>query len=333
VLDARMLLVQGRSDGERSFDQAELDFSAARHGMAAWLAEPAPMGSLEFVSPEASIAGAFVVKEPALLVDDLLGAFEAVGPGFREKLEQFRQESGLDLRADIAAPLGGELAFALDGPLLPEPAWKLVFEVYDPTRLELTIETAVRRLDEEMRKAGKTGVVVDRLEQDGRSWYSAGLVGGSRPINWVYVDSFVVFAPERALLQRAIDTRASGVTLPHAPVFTSLLPTDGRINFSAVAFQNVGGAVGSIASKIAAAAGSDATAGKKKSTATSSTTGSAGLAWAYGETDRITMAASGPGGVFGLDLPTILALLGRGPALVAPHDGHPRPGAPTEGKK
>jgi hypothetical protein len=38
----------------------------------------------------------------------------------------------LNLRNDIAAPLGGEYAFAIDGPILPVPSWKLVFQVNDP---------------------------------------------------------------------------------------------------------------------------------------------------------------------------------------------------------
>jgi len=34
--------------------------------MASWLAAPGPMGALEFISPDANVVAAFVVKEPSL---------------------------------------------------------------------------------------------------------------------------------------------------------------------------------------------------------------------------------------------------------------------------
>ena len=40
---------------------------------------------------------------------------------------------------DITAPLGGEVTMAFDGPVLPTPRWKVIFEVYDPTTLQATI--------------------------------------------------------------------------------------------------------------------------------------------------------------------------------------------------
>ena len=45
----------------------------------------------------------------------------------------------LQLRAklyDIFSWRGGEYAFAIDGPILPTPSWKLVFEVNDPAHLQ-----------------------------------------------------------------------------------------------------------------------------------------------------------------------------------------------------
>ena len=52
--------------------RASLGFDGPRTGMAAWLADPAPMGALDYVSPEATIVTAFVVKSPSTIVDELL---------------------------------------------------------------------------------------------------------------------------------------------------------------------------------------------------------------------------------------------------------------------
>jgi hypothetical protein len=45
-------MVPGQSSG-----QMELSFTGPRHGVASWLAAPGPMGSLEFISPKALLAG------------------------------------------------------------------------------------------------------------------------------------------------------------------------------------------------------------------------------------------------------------------------------------
>ena len=75
------------------------------------------------VSPDARVAAAAIITEPALVLDELLalaGHDGADGDG----LQQMAGELGVDLRADIAATLGGEVTIALDGPLVPNPAWK-----------------------------------------------------------------------------------------------------------------------------------------------------------------------------------------------------------------
>ncbi|HXO27211.1 MAG TPA: FecR domain-containing protein, partial [Thermoanaerobaculia bacterium] len=52
--------------------RASLTFSQQRRGIAAWLAAPAPMGSLGFFSADANLVAAFVVKSPVDLLDELL---------------------------------------------------------------------------------------------------------------------------------------------------------------------------------------------------------------------------------------------------------------------
>ena len=58
-------------------------------------------------------------------------------------LAEAQAKLGLNVREELAAPLGGEVAVALDGPALPVPSWKLAVEVYDPARLEASIRKLV----------------------------------------------------------------------------------------------------------------------------------------------------------------------------------------------
>ena len=110
-----------------------IGFEGQRTGMAAWLADPAPMGSLDYVSPEATFVTAFVVKNPVVIVDELLVTYRRSATAAQEALATAQQQTGIDVRNDLAASLGGEFSLSLDGPPFPVPSWKLVTEVYDPS--------------------------------------------------------------------------------------------------------------------------------------------------------------------------------------------------------
>jgi ferric-dicitrate binding protein FerR (iron transport regulator) len=131
-LDAETLVVERHRDGEWYATNAEVQFSGPRRGVMAWLAEPAPMGSLDFVSPDAYIAASAVTKDAALMFDDLLDLVSAQDEEAFNQLRNLELLLGIDLRNDLAGSFGGEATFALDGPVLPIPSWKLIIEMYEP---------------------------------------------------------------------------------------------------------------------------------------------------------------------------------------------------------
>src|SRR5205814_296393 len=129
------------ADGDSTHREAVLSFDGARHGIASWLAAPGPMGALSFFSPDSTAVAAFVTKEPSLLIADVLASLSADERAqFDEGRAKFEAEHGWDPIDDLAKPLGGEVAVGIDGPVVPQPAWKLVVEVYDPARLQVGIE-------------------------------------------------------------------------------------------------------------------------------------------------------------------------------------------------
>ncbi len=150
----RYLVLERKVVAAESQTQAVLAFAGARRGIASWLAAPAPMGALDFVSQRAQGAAAFVFKGPSLVFDDLVALMATSDPKARDELARLESELDLNLREDLAATLGGEFALALDGPLLPTPAWKLVVEVYDPARLQASLERLVSRANDEAPSAG-----------------------------------------------------------------------------------------------------------------------------------------------------------------------------------
>src|SRR5262249_36828848 len=127
IMDLKHFIVEVKDEQGKPSNRAVLSFNPSDHGIASWLAAPGPMGALQFISPDANVVAAFVVKNPSALVDDLLGAMNAVDPSLQQHLAEFQSQTGVNIRDDLAAPMGGEFAFAVDGPMLPTPSWKLVF--------------------------------------------------------------------------------------------------------------------------------------------------------------------------------------------------------------
>ena len=140
---ARYFFAEQKEDGKQIVASASLGFDGPRTGMAAELAAPSSMGSLDYVSPDAIALLGFVVKDPGMIVDSVLSITQGSMAAAQQALDEERVEKGFNVRQDLAATLGGEFAVAIDGPLMPVPSWKLVSEIYDPARFQTTLQRFV----------------------------------------------------------------------------------------------------------------------------------------------------------------------------------------------
>ena len=199
----------------------------------------------------------------------------------------------MSLREDLARPLGGEFAVAVDGPMLPSPSWKVVLEVYDPARFEQALEKLLAGANQ---TAGTALARIDKEEADGRTYYV--LRGSKLPFEpqYTYDNGFLIAAPNRDLLLRAMEYRTTGYTLTRSEKFTKLLPRDGHTDFSAMVYQTLATALGPIADQITL------TPEQRSSLAAAGPS----LVLAYGEQDRIELASAGT--FFGLRLEQLLGL-------------------------
>lgn len=303
----RHLLIEQKRITDTAYHSAVLSFRGERGGVASWLAEPAPMGSLDFVSPDARFFTSFVFKDPKALLDDVYGMLRFGGNDVGAELRAFEEEIGLSLREDFAAVLGGEVTFALDGPMLPEPSWKLVMDVYDAARFQWTIERTIEAANVHLAAEGE-GPLSLREEQVGRHTYYA-IEGIPAAVHYTFSEGYFVAGPNRAILDQALRFRDSGYTIADASRFTSLLPTDGRVNFSGLFYQDLGGLLGELAGRLASGQLSEAQRQALEEIQADSTPT---LAYAYGERDRITLAAASDGDLFSSGL---FGLLGLGESL------------------
>lgn len=318
ILGARHVILQHRRIDGRAHNDAVMTFDGPRRGVAGWLAAPAPMGSLRYISPDAKLAAAAVMKSPVEIFDEVFAIVAAsghdCGPVVGEEphgcdpaaeLDRLQSEIGLSLRDDVAAALGGEVAMALDGPVVPEPAWKVIMEVYDPPKLVWALRQMVAHANVKLAQEGLPPVELVEESADGRIYY--GVVGNQKvqPMRFAFDEGYLIAAPNRALVDRAIRFHHSGYTLETSSRFTGLLPEDGRTNFSALVYQDALGLLDPLASRIAE---TDLTPEQRAALDALRSETDPILAYAYGEEDRIVFAASGIGDLFASGLPGLLGM-------------------------
>ena len=307
ILNLKYFVLDQKNSAGKTHTQATVSFNEAQRGIPSWLAAPGPMGSLEYISPDANVVAGFVVRDPVKLVDDLLGVIETVSPDLRKNLDKQQADRGLDIRRDIAAPLGGEFAFAIDGPILPTPSWKMVFEVNDSEHLQQALERIVSEINKEAAKFGKNGLVWDRAEIDGRNYYTLKSADFSVEVNYTYVNGYVVMGPSRAMVERSVRSQQAGYSLLHSSRFTAGLPADGNANFSAIFYHNLAPLVQPFAERIANSA-SNLPQEQQQAIKAMAADMPPTLAYAYAQGDSITFAANTEGGPFGLSPATILGV-------------------------
>lgn len=239
--NAQYLVAQHQQQGGNTTITADLYFSSPTTGAMAWLATPAPMGSLEFFSADTTLAAAMLLREPVSILDEL---------GEIDMPEDVDAAAELELFYSVIAVLGGEMAIGLDGPALPTPAWKAVIEAYDAEVLQAGIEQSIAQFNDysAANSLGAT-ITIATANVDGFSGYEVELtvdesvaVGewDSVSFNYVFVDGYLVAAPDTALIDRAIGFYESGSNLPTDKAFRDLLARDGYLDFSAVYFSRLG---------------------------------------------------------------------------------------------
>ena len=174
--------------------RVSLDFAGPRSGIAAWLASPAPMGSLDYISPEASAAAAAVTPNGGAIADQL----KAIAP---QELSAVREA--------LAGSLGGEFAIAVDGPLIPVPSWKLIAEVYDPVAAQSALERAAAIYTKDAANAGHRPLAVAQETFEGHTFHSISVPDGGPLLefHYTFADGYIVAGPSRGVVARALQIK------------------------------------------------------------------------------------------------------------------------------
>lgn len=244
------LIAEHREAGGVPINHLNVQFSGTRQRVASWLGSPAPVGSLDFVSPNAALAVAVLSKDPAAIADDMMSMMSSEKHG-TDEWNKAESETQIDFRNDIAANLGGEFLVALDGPVLPTPSWKAVIEVRDSDRLEATLEQLVNVIDSHIQDKDGHKIVIDTTQAGSQTFHTIRDTGSGKEIaQYTFSNGYMIIAPTRALLMDAIADHANGNSLSRSTSFRALLPKDENENYSAVAYQNLSPVISPLLSQV-----------------------------------------------------------------------------------
>jgi hypothetical protein len=248
IANAEFLMVHHTQDSNEANFNVELIFDSERSGIMSWLAEPAPMGSLDFFSINTAFVSASIIKSPQLILEEIK---RITG----ESLDTLSTESAdsklaVEISEDLLASFGGEMAFGLDGPALPTPSWKVVVEVNDEALLQETINRIIISVNNRHAESGAQLKIVP-MEMGEHNAYQIELSLQPKSsdsdanskinvaISYAYKDGYLIAAPNAAFLERAINQYNSGIGLLSSASFQALLARGGDFDFSALTFSRI----------------------------------------------------------------------------------------------
>ncbi len=301
--DVRYLIAEHREVNGQPENHLNLQFAGTRQRVASWLAAPAPIASLDFITPNAAIAVAVLSKSPKEIADDIMTMTGAGKEAQKQQWSEAESKLQIDFREDLAANLGGEFLLSLDGPVLPTPSWKAVIGVNDSARLEQTLERLTESIRNRTQGTSAHSIAIEASEAGGQRFYAVhDLATGNIPVQYTFSDGYMILAPSRALLMEALHTHASGDSLFRAAAFRALLPKDDNDNYSAVAYQNLSPVLAPLLSKLG---GEQADALRQLAADAKPT-----AICAWGKDNRVEVASDSR--LFGFDMLTLGALIDSG---------------------
>jgi len=241
----KYLFFEQRSPAGAEEHEVTLTFQDARRGMASWLADAGSGGAAEYLPADALLAGYVSMRQPGQLFQEFTTLMSNQQPAFKSDLSRLEDTLGAGFVGSLAAAMGTEAAFALQGFSASGPTWVMVALANDPAAIDGSLSKLVDTFNAEL-PAGeqdKRGTVTQE-SADGRTWTTLRVGGFPFGVTWTYDGGYLVAGSDRATAERAIATRNGGSALVWSAAFQAQLPASAGIHPSGFGWLNTKGALG-----------------------------------------------------------------------------------------
>jgi hypothetical protein len=242
LADMKHLFIEQRDLHGGEENGVTLAFNGPRTGLASWLASTGSGGAAEYISSDALFALYMSTREPRQLFDEVISRLGTLDGSSVDELTRTETELGISFANDLAAALGTEAAFALEGFSVAGPVWVLSALVHDPTTLDSTILRLVDAANSELDPEDGAITIVQETV-NGRDWTTLQSNSEMLSVTWTYDSGYLVAASDRGAASRALATRNGGAALVWSAAFNRQLPTSTGLHPSAFVWLNTMGAL------------------------------------------------------------------------------------------
>jgi hypothetical protein len=228
--DMKYLIWDRKDSGIKGVSETELSFTGSRHGIASWLAPPAKLGSLEFVSPKSFFVLSIALKNLGEIFDDVKELASYSNPNAFATLPNMEQALHISLKDDLLSQLQGEITLELHNLDEHGPTWDLILRVKDSDRLQRTLEKLL----------SSAPVQMTTFESGGVSYHSLVVPAKQQPvrITYAFADGYLLFASSQELAAEAISLHKSGKGLANSPALATTLPAGYSPEVSALLYED-----------------------------------------------------------------------------------------------
>ncbi len=228
--DVKYLIWEHKSGEGKTASQAELSFTGPRHGLASWLAAPAPLNSLGFVSSNAVLAFTLKLKNLSEIFADVRELATESNPNAWASIDQMQQAMNLNLKRDLLSHFGGEITLELDTIAQPNPDWKAILQVNDSQGLQSTLS----------RLLATSPFPAEQSEEGGITYHVLRIPSRTKPLEiaCAFVDGYMIIASSRENLAQAVQFHNSGGSLISSAKFQAAVPSGGTASASAMFYED-----------------------------------------------------------------------------------------------
>jgi type IV pilus assembly protein PilA len=230
--DMKYLIWEHKDMAGRSTSQTELSFTGPRRGVASWLARPARLGGLDFISPKSPMVIALELKNLAEIFEDVREMATASNPDAFAPLVMAEGQMQINIKQDLLSKLAGEIVLALDPSVKEQPEWKVALRVNDTRALQQTFARLLATVPVESHQQEENGVM----------YRSIVVPSGPKPleITYAFVDGYLLVAPSHTAVAEAVQAHRDGGSLARSADFQSWLAPGHSAEASGFVYQNLG---------------------------------------------------------------------------------------------